>query len=109
MVKKISDMGHEIANHSNSHLDIKNLSYEQNVEEIQKCTEKIKKITKKEVKLYRSPNGEYNENVMKATEDNGYKVINWSIDTLDYNGLDCSQMWDIINKDLKNRKHNINA
>lgn len=100
-VKKISAKGHEIANHSDSHLHVNDLSYEQNVAEITKCNEKIKKITGKEVKLYRCPYGEYNDTVIKAATDNGYKVIQWSIDSLDYQGLDASQMIDRINKNLK--------
>lgn len=102
-VKKISENGHEIANHSDKHLHVNNLSYEENVKEILNCNEKIKNITGKEVKLYRCPYGEYNDTVLKAAEDNEYKVIQWSIDSLDYQGLQESQMWDRINKDLKNR------
>lgn len=100
--KKIAEKGHEIANHSDSHPHVNNLSYEQNVEEIKKCTNKIKNITGKEVNLYRCPYGEYNDTVVKAALDNEYKVIQWSIDTLDYEGLDESQMVDRINKNLKN-------
>jgi len=101
-VKKIEAAGHEIANHSDTHAHVNNLSYEQNVQEIQKCTEKIKSITGKEAKLYRCPYGEYNDTVIKAATDNGYKVIQWSIDTLDYEGLDEAQMIERINKNLKN-------
>ncbi|MCI9366111.1 MAG: polysaccharide deacetylase family protein [Clostridia bacterium] len=108
-VKKISEKGHEIANHSDKHLHVNSLSYEENVKEITNCSEKVKNITGKEVNLYRCPYGEYNDTVIKAATDNGYKVIQWSIDTLDYQSLDGSQMWDRINKDLKNRKYNINA
>ncbi len=100
--KRIAEKGHEIANHSDSHPHVNNLSYEQNVEEIKKCTEKIKTVTGKEVSLYRCPYGEYNDTSVKAALDNGYKVIQWSIDTLDYEGLDESQMIDRINKNLKN-------
>ena len=101
-VKKIAEAGHELANHSNTHPHVNNLSYEENVEEVLKCTEKIKSITGNEVKLYRAPYGEYNNTVIQAATDNGYKVIQWSIDTLDYEGLDESQMLDRINKNLKN-------
>ncbi len=92
----------KFGNHSNSHPHVNNLSYEQNLDEIKKCTEKIKNITGKEVNLYRAPFGEYNDTVIKASIDNGYKTIQWSIDTLDYQGLDESQMVDRINKNLKN-------
>ena len=101
-VKRIAEAGHEIANHSDTHAHVNNLSYEQNVQEIQKCTERIKSITNKETKLYRCPYGEYNDNVIKAATDNDYKVIQWSIDTLDYEGLDETQMIERINKNLKN-------
>ena len=101
-VKKINEKGHEIANHSDKHLHVNSLSYEQNVEEILNCSKKIKKLTGKDVKLYRCPYGEYNDTVIKAATDNGYKVIQWSIDSLDYEGLDEGQMWDRINKKLTN-------
>ena len=95
--------------HSDTHPHVNNLNYEQNVEQIQKSANKIKAITDKEVTLYRAPYGEYNDTVIRAATDNNYKVIQWSIDTLDYEGLDESQMWERINKNLKNRFNYINA
>ncbi len=89
-------------NHSNTHPHVASLSNEQNVEEIKKCTDKIKNVINKDVNLYRCPYGEYNDTVIKAAEDNNYKVIQWSIDTLDYEGLDEAQMIERINKNLKN-------
>ena len=99
-VKKIYDAGHEIANHSDKHKHVNNLTYEQNVEEIINCSKKIEGITKTKPTLYRGPYGEYNDTVVKAAEDNGYKMIQWSIDTLDYNGLDGDQMWDRLNNKI---------
>lgn len=108
-VKKIESNGHEIANHSDKHLHVKELDYDKNVEEILNCSKKIENIIGKNIKLYRCPYGEYNDTVIKAAEDNGYKVVQWSIDTLDYQGIDESQIWDRINKNLKNRKYYFNA
>lgn len=101
-VKKIYDAGHEIANHSDTHPHVNNLSYEKNVEQIVECSKKIEQITGKKTKLYRGPYGEYNDTVIKAAKDNGHTVIQWSIDTLDYNGLDKDQMWDKIKNKLTN-------
>ena len=42
-VKKISNAGHEIANHSDGHKHVNNLSIEENEKEIQICSEKIEK------------------------------------------------------------------
>ena len=44
-VKKISDAGHEIGNHSNTHPHVNNLTYEKNISEIEECNKKIEKIT----------------------------------------------------------------
>ncbi len=101
-VKKISDAGHEIANHSDNHKHVNNLSYEDNVKEIINCSDKIKKITGKATTLYRGPYGEYNNTVVKAANDNGHKMIQWSVDTLDYNGLDAEQMWDRLKNKINN-------
>ena len=101
-VKKINDAGYEIANHSDTHPHVNNLSYEKNAEQILECSKKIEKITGKKTILYRGPYGEYNDTVIKAAKDNGHTVIQWSIDTLDYNGLDKDQMWDKIKNKLTN-------
>ena len=45
-VKKISDAGHEIGNHSNTHPHVNNLTYEKNISEIEECNKKIEKIKK---------------------------------------------------------------
>ena len=52
-VKKISEAGHEIGNHSDTHPHVNNLNLEKNIEQIQKCSEKIEKITGKKTTLYR--------------------------------------------------------
>jgi peptidoglycan/xylan/chitin deacetylase (PgdA/CDA1 family) len=88
--------------HSNTHPHVNNLSYEQNVEELNKCNEKIEKITGKKTNLYRTPYGEYNNTVIQSAEDNGYYSIQWNIDTLDYNGLTGEEMWDRIKNKLSN-------
>lgn len=101
-VKKIYEAGHEIGNHSYNHPHVNNISYDKNKEQIEKCSELVKKITGNGTMLYRGPYGEYNNTVIKAAEDLGYKTIQWSIDTLDYNGLTCDQMWDRIEPKLAN-------
>lgn len=96
-VKKIYDSGHEIANHSNTHPHVNNLTYEKNVEEILECSKKIEAITGQKTTLYRGPYGEYNNTILQAARENNHQVIQWSLDTLDYNGLDYEQMWDRLN------------
>ena len=100
-VKKISEAGHEIASHSDTHPHVNNLSYEQNVKEIREANKKIKEITGKDNKIYRAPYGEYNNTVIKAVEDEGNYCIQWSLDTLDYTGLSGNEMWDRLKNKIK--------
>ena len=81
-VKKISDAGHEIANHSDGHKHVNDLSLEDNEKEISVCSDKIKKITGKPTNLYRGPYGEYNNTVIQAAENQKHVTIQWSLDTL---------------------------
>lgn len=97
-VKKMSEAGHEIASHSNTHPKVANLSYEENIKEIEESVKKIEKITGKKSNLYRPPYGEYNNTVIRSAEDKGYKSIQWNLDTLDYTGLSGEEMWKRIEK-----------
>ena len=83
-VKKISEAGHEIGNHSNTHPHVNNLSLSENTAEIEKASEKIEKITGKSTNLYRAPYGEYNNTVLNAATEKNHKTIQWNLDTLDY-------------------------
>ena len=100
-VKKIYEAGHEIASHSNTHPHVNNLSYEENIEEIEKSNDKIEKITGQRTKIYRAPYGEYNNTVIKAAQDKGYYTIQWSLDTLDYTGLTGDERWNRIQDKVK--------
>jgi len=99
-VKKIHESGNEIANHSESHLHVNNLTYEENIEQIIECSDRIQVITGNPTTLYRGPYGEYNDTVVKAAEDSNHTMIQWNIDSLDYKGLTGEQMWEKIEQKL---------
>ena len=101
-VKKIAEEGHEIGTHSNTHPHVNKLSSEKNLEEIKTSVNKIEKIINQKVTLYRTPYGEYNDIVIETAKNNGYFPIQWNIDTLDYEGLNCEQMWNRIKSKLSN-------
>lgn len=64
--KKIYEAGHELGNHSYNHPHVNNLSYDKNIEQIEKCSELIKDITGVASTLYRGPYGEYNNTVIRS-------------------------------------------
>lgn len=100
-VRKIYESGNEIANHSETHSHVNNLNYDKNVEEITKCSDRIKLVTGNPTTLYRGPYGEYNDTVVKAAESSNHTMIQWNIDSLDYKGLTGEQMWDRIKPKLE--------
>ena len=101
-VKKIHEAGHEIGNHSDTHPHVNEMTLEKNMEQIRKCADKIEEITGSRSTLYRGPYGEYNDIVIKAAEAEKHTTIQWSLDTLDYTGLNANQMWERLNNKLSN-------
>ena len=86
--------------HSDTHPHVNKLSYEKNIEEIEKSNDKIENIIGKRTNLYRAPYGEYNNTVIKAANDKGYYTIQWSLDTLDYTGITGNEMWNRLDSKL---------
>ena len=83
-VKQLSDAGHEIHNHSNSHPHMPQLSVAQMTEELNACNEKISAITGKKPILFRAPYGDYNNTMLETVTNNGMYAIQWDIDSRDW-------------------------
>lgn len=102
MVEKIDQNGHEIGNHTFTHPHLGTLSEEGIRKEIEKTHQLIKEISGQEPNLFRPPFGDYNNKVVKAIKDSGYKPIQWSIDSLDWKNIGK----DSIVKRVTDRVHN---
>lgn len=83
-VKQLSDAGHQVQNHSNTHPNMPQLSTSQMLNEINCCNEKIAKITGVTPTLFRCPYGDYNNATIDAVTDAGMSCIQWSVDSLDW-------------------------
>ena len=83
-VKQLSDAGHEINNHSNSHPHMPQLSVTQMIDELNACNEKISAITGKKPILFRAPYGDYDNTMLKTVTDNGMYTIQWDVDSRDW-------------------------
>ncbi len=84
LAELIHKNGHEIGNHSQTHASIECLSKESIQNEIELASQNIKLITKDDSNLYRPPYGQYNKEVIEICDELGYKVVNWSLDSLDW-------------------------
>ena len=83
-VKKIVDAGHDLGNHSEHHKNMSELSLKDCKAEIQSVHDKVKKLTGVEMKLFRPPYGDYDNEVIQAVRELGYYPIQWSVDSLDW-------------------------
>lgn len=83
-VKRLSDAGHQVQNHSNTHPNMPRLSNAQMCDELKSCNDKIKAVTGVEPTLFRPPYGDYNNATIDATESMGMKCIQWDVDSLDW-------------------------
>ena len=83
-VKALSDAGHRIENHSNTHPHMPQLSAEQIKNELESCNNKIKAVTGRCPTLLRAPYGDYDNAVLETTEALGMYTIQWDVDSLDW-------------------------
>jgi len=84
IVKKISDEGHEIGNHTYLHSRITSLSYKDIMAELDMTSSVIYKITGKKVVYFRPPFGWFTKSERQMIEQNGYKFVLWSANADDF-------------------------
>lgn len=83
-VKALSDAGHQIQNHSNTHPHMTQLSKTQIIDELESCNKKIADITGKTPTLLRAPYGDYDNVVLETTKELKMDTIQWDVDSLDW-------------------------
>lgn len=82
--QRIKADGHEIGSHGNRHVNLSTLSKAEIKKEIEEAHRAIKEVTGIEPNLLRTPNGDYNDIVIQTAEECNYRVIQWSVDSLDW-------------------------
>ncbi|ADI02276.1 MULTISPECIES: polysaccharide deacetylase family sporulation protein PdaB [Syntrophothermus] len=82
--QRIKADGHEIGSHGNRHVNLSTLSKAEIKKEIEEAHKAIQEVTGIEPNLIRTPNGDYNDTVIQTAEECNYRVIQWSVDSLDW-------------------------
>lgn len=91
-LRLIANSGHEVAGHSYNHAHYNALTEAELIQDMAKCDRVIKDTVGKNVPLFRSPYGEYNNTVVKAASDSGRYLIQWDSDSLDWKDLTCDEI-----------------
>lgn len=99
VVRALSDKGFELGNHGYSHKDAKQLSLEGNRKELMVTNSLLREITGSEpVKLYAPPSGSYGDVVLGLCADEGFEVIMWTRDTVDWRDKDSATVYNRATK-----------
>ncbi len=103
-VKAILADGHDLGNHSENHKQMSQLSAEQCKQELMSVHEKVKALTGVDMKLFRPPFGDYNDNLINTSKEIGYYVIQWNVDSLDWKDYGADSIVDKVtnHKNLSN-------
>ncbi len=86
VVKRISDEGHLVCNHTENHKNLSKITdFEQYKYEVEKLAERYKELCGKEIaKFLRPPEGEISKTAMEYNQKLGYKTVFWSIAYADW-------------------------
>ena len=82
-VKMITAEGHDVANHSYSHLRMGALDQARIRNEIQLCGSTLSDLTGSKINLFRPPYGDFSNNVVATARKLGYYTIQWNVDGID--------------------------
>lgn len=83
-VKMIASAGHDVANHSHSHLRMGALDQARIRSEINQANSVLEKLTGAKIDLFRAPYGDYSNSVVVSARELGCYSIQWNVDSLDW-------------------------
>ena len=95
-VKAIAEAGHELGNHSENHKNMSQLSASQCTDELMTVHNSVKELTGIDMKVFRPPYGDYDDEVIKTVYDCGYYPIQWDVDSLDWKNYGVQNIVDTV-------------
>ena len=96
VVKRMSEEGHIVGNHTYSHIDLKRTNFETAKEEIEKTNQCIQRITGKKPRYIRPPYGDWDERLLEETD---MSIVLWTVDPEDWKDQNASI---VANRVIKN-------
>lgn len=100
MVRRIVEDGNAIGNHSWDHPKLWTLSNDQVKQEVLSTENEIQQITGRKTSLFRPPYGRVTPEDVALIHNLGYRIIDWSVDTLDWKGTPAPTILKYVNKEV---------
>lgn len=87
IVRRIAAEGHEIGNHSYNHPKLVDLPPWKVRDQLARTHQILRRLTLKPVRLFRSPYGAVNPQILLDAQRLGYRTAHWSVDSQDWRSL----------------------
>ncbi len=100
-VKALSDAGHDVMNHSDTHPYMTQCSTEEMITEIETCNDKLEAVTGVRPTLFRCPYGDYNDSVITTVRSLDMEPIQWDVDSLDWKGISAAEIEENVVSQVK--------
>jgi polysaccharide deacetylase family sporulation protein PdaB len=100
-VKLISEAGHEIGTHSNTHPDMAEIGVEKTREELFLSCGYIEKACGIKPVLFRAPSGSYSSELIKNASEMGFTSIQWDVDSRDWKDKTAGEMVESVTKNVR--------
>ncbi|NLH86774.1 MAG: polysaccharide deacetylase family protein [Firmicutes bacterium] len=84
LLTRIANEGHEIGNHTYSHLNPALASYEELVNEIERTSRIVEQATGSPTVWFRPPGGSVSPDMLRAVESTRHEIVLWNVDTEDW-------------------------
>ncbi|MBC8014829.1 MAG: polysaccharide deacetylase family protein [Sporomusaceae bacterium] len=102
IVRRIAAEGHQLGNHTYHHVDLLKIDRKTIVEEIDRTSQVIAAITGSVPHVVRPPHGFRDPVVMEVMAERGFKVVEWSVMSRDWNNPGVEVIVDRTVKKVKN-------
>ncbi|QDP38925.1 polysaccharide deacetylase family sporulation protein PdaB [Radiobacillus deserti] len=96
LLKKITEDGHELGMMGYRYKSYLKMEPEQVRKDLSYAREIFSKQGYKDIKLLRPPSGHFNKEILKIAEDQGYKVVQWSVNPNDWENPGTQKIIDTV-------------
>lgn len=99
--KRIIDQGSEIGTHTWNHKNLNKLNKEEILNQITSSSNKINEFSNTEVKYFRPPYGNANEQVKQVAKEQNKYIILWNVDTEDWKSKNAEMVTNHVLENVK--------
>ncbi len=101
LVEEEVKKGHEIGNHTYSHLKLHHATQNALKDELTKTDSLLTQLSGQKITLFRPPEGYCSKSIEAISADFGYRVILWNVDTRDWAHTPLSEIVANVKKNVK--------